>query len=180
MDVLEGWVWGVGKAEVLKREGVSIYVGDHVHDVEGARAAGALSVSVLTGGCTRQELEDAGTDVVLDSLVEFPAWLDEHLLATRLEALERDLQSRGSLMVAYSGGADSAFLLAAAVRALGTERVVAATGYSHSLPQVERDPALAFADSARGRGADPGDPRDGARGLPRPTAATAASSARPS
>ena len=45
VDVLEGWVWGIGKAEVLSREGVSIYVGDHVHDVEGALAAGALSVS---------------------------------------------------------------------------------------------------------------------------------------
>jgi uncharacterized protein len=47
--------------------------------------------------------------------------------------------------VAYSGGADSAFLLAAAVRALGPGNVVAATGYSHSLPQVERDPAREFA-----------------------------------
>jgi len=54
VDLLEGWVWGVGKAEALRREGVSIYVGDHVHDVEGARAAGALSVSVLTGGCSRR------------------------------------------------------------------------------------------------------------------------------
>jgi pyridinium-3,5-biscarboxylic acid mononucleotide sulfurtransferase len=147
VDLVEGWVWGVGKADVLRREGVSVYVGDHVHDVEGARAAGALSVSVLTGGCTREELEAAGTDVVLESLEGFPAWLDEHLLTTRLEALERDLASRGDVVVAYSGGADSAFLLAAAVRALGPDHVVAATGYSHSLPQVERDPARDFADS---------------------------------
>ena len=147
VDHLEGWVWGVGKADVLRREDVTVYVGDHVHDVEGARAAGALSVSVLTGGCTRAELEEAGTDVILDSLQEFPGWLDEHLLNTRLEALERDLKARGSVLVAYSGGADSAFLLAAAVRALGPEHVVAATGYSDSLPQVERDPARAFAAS---------------------------------
>ena len=145
VDLVEGWVWGVGKAEVLQREGVSIYVGDHVHDVEGARAAGALSVSVLTGGCTRQELEDAGTDVVLEGLEEFPAWLEEHLLRTRLEELERDLRARGSVVVAYSGGADSAFLLAAAVRALGPDHVVAATGYSDSLPASERDPARDFA-----------------------------------
>jgi uncharacterized protein len=147
VDVLEGWVWGVGKAEVLTREGCSIYVGDHVHDVEGALAAGVLSVSVPTGGCTREELLEAGTHVVLDSLEDFPTWLDEHLLAVRLSALEADLRDRGSVLVAYSGGADSAFLLAAAVRALGPERVVAATGYSHSLPQVERDPARAFAES---------------------------------
>lgn len=81
VDVLEGWVWGVGKAEVLRREGASVYVGDHVHDVEGALAAGVTSVSVLTGGCTRAELEDAGTHVVLDSLLEFPDWLDDHLAA---------------------------------------------------------------------------------------------------
>ncbi len=81
-DVLEGWVWGAGKADALRREGATAYVGDHVHDVEGARAAGVTSVSVLTGGCTRAELEEAGTDVVLDDLTAFPAWLDERL-ATR-------------------------------------------------------------------------------------------------
>jgi uncharacterized protein len=104
-------------------------------------------VSVLTGGCGREELLAAGTHVVLDSLAEFPAWLDEHLLTARLAALEADLRARGSVLVAYSGGADSALLLAAAVRALGADRVAAATGYSHSLPQAERDPARAFAES---------------------------------
>ena len=147
VDLLEGWVWGVGKADVLRREGASIYVGDHVHDVEGALAADALSVSVLTGGCTREELLAAGTHVVLDDLAAFPEWLDEHLLTTRLTALEADLRRRGSVMVAYSGGADSAFLLAAAVRTLGSVRVVAATGYSDSLPISERDPARSFAES---------------------------------
>jgi pyridinium-3,5-biscarboxylic acid mononucleotide sulfurtransferase len=146
VDRLDGWVWGVGKAEALRREGATVYVGDHVHDVEGARAAGAISVSVLTGGCSRAELEAAGTDVVLESLTEFPAWLDEHLLDVRLAALEADLRERGSVLVAYSGGADSAFLLAAAVRALGPDHVAAATGYSHSLPMSERDPAREFAE----------------------------------
>ena len=51
------------------------------------------------------------------------------------------------MLVAFSGGADSALLLAAAVRALGPEHVVAATGYSHSLPQAERDPGREFAES---------------------------------
>ena len=73
----------------------------------------------------------------------------------------------GSVLVAFSGGADSAFLLAAAVRALGADHVAAATAYSASLPQAERDPARAFAEDARGPGADAGDARDGARGLPR-------------
>jgi phosphoglycolate phosphatase-like HAD superfamily hydrolase len=77
-DHLAGEVWGVGKGGVLRREGCTVYVGDHVHDVEGARAADALSVSVLTGGCTREELLDAGTDVVLDDLTRFPAWFSSH------------------------------------------------------------------------------------------------------
>ncbi|MCW2795314.1 ATP-dependent sacrificial sulfur transferase LarE [Nocardioides sp.] len=147
VDVLEGWVWGVGKAAVLLREGASVYVGDHIHDVEGALAAGATSVSVLTGGCTREELVAAGTHVVLEDLSQFPAWLDDHVLTTRLTALEADLRGHGSVLVAYSGGADSAFLLAAAVRALGPAHVVAATGYSDSLPGAERDPAREFAES---------------------------------
>src|SRR5689334_22002910 len=90
VDHLEGKVWGIGKADVLRREGASIYVGDHFHDVEGALAAGALSVSVLTGGCTREELLAAGTHVVLDDLAQFPAWLDEHVLDLRLAALQDD------------------------------------------------------------------------------------------
>ncbi|THV24438.1 ExsB family transcriptional regulator [Glycomyces paridis] len=48
-------------------------------------------------------------------------------------------------MVAFSGGADSAFLLAAAVRALGAERVEAATAVSPSLPRSELDRAREFA-----------------------------------
>ncbi|MEJ7834465.1 MAG: HAD family hydrolase [Nocardioides sp.] len=80
LDHLEGEVWGVGKADVLRQEGASIYVGDHVHDVEGALAADALSVSVLTGGCTREELLAAGTQVVLDDLRDFPSWLAGHVV----------------------------------------------------------------------------------------------------
>ena len=76
IDHLTGLVVGTGKAEVLVREGASILVGDHIHDVEGARAAGITSVSVLTGGCTEDELVEAGTDVVLADLTVFPAWLD--------------------------------------------------------------------------------------------------------
>jgi phosphoglycolate phosphatase-like HAD superfamily hydrolase len=79
IDHLEGLVVGIGKADVLRREGADLLVGDHVHDVEGAKAAGVLSVSVLTGGSTEEELLAAGTDVVLADLTVFPAWLDAHL-----------------------------------------------------------------------------------------------------
>jgi uncharacterized protein len=51
----------------------------------------------------------------------------------------------GSVLVAFSGGADSAFLLAAAVRALGVDRVAAATAVSPSLPAAELADATAFA-----------------------------------
>ena len=71
---------------------------------------------------------------------------DDDLLRTRLASLEADLRDRGSVLVAFSGGADSAFLLAAAVRALGPSAVAAATAYSDSLPVAERSPARAFAD----------------------------------
>jgi uncharacterized protein len=145
-DELVGEVWGAGKGPVLSEHGATVYVGDHVHDVEGAHAAGAVSVSVLTGGCTEQELRDAGTDVVLRDLTELPDWLDGHLLERRLAVLDNQLRDLGSVLVAYSGGADSAFLLAAAVRALGAEKVGAATAYSDSLPQSERSPAVAFAE----------------------------------
>ena len=180
VDVLEGWVWGVGKAAVLTREGASIYVGDHVHDVEGALAAGALSVSVLTGGCTREELLEAGTHVVLDDLAEFPAWLDEHVLDTRLAALEADLRERGSVLVAYSGGADSAFLLAAAVRALGPDQ--GGRGHRRTPTRCPRSSAPAAARS-RTSGASRCSPRRPTRWSARataPTPGTAASSARPS
>ena len=83
VDVVEGRVWGTGKGEVLRRHGADVYVGDHIHDVEGAREAGVTSVSVMTGGCTREELEAAGTDVVLADLDQFPAWLDGFVLGRR-------------------------------------------------------------------------------------------------
>jgi uncharacterized protein len=63
-----------------------------------------------------------------------------------VDALLERLASLPSLMVAFSGGADSAFLLAAAVRALGPERVEAATAVSPSLPRSELDRARAFAE----------------------------------
>lgn len=145
VDVVEGEVWGRGKGAALQRHGAHLYVGDHVHDVAGARAAGATSVSVATGGSTPEQLEQAGTDVVLPDLTSFPEWFDAWLLRTRLADLERRLQSHGRVLVAFSGGADSAFLLAAAVRALGPERVGAATAFSGALPESERAPAAELA-----------------------------------
>src|SRR5687768_14514553 len=71
VDHVVGSVWGPGKGPVLVEHGASVYVGDHVHDVEGALAAGIHSVSVLTGGCVEDELVAAGTHTVLPDLTAF-------------------------------------------------------------------------------------------------------------
>jgi len=68
-------------------------------------------------------------------------------LTDRLTELDLQLLSLGSVLVAFSGGADSAFLLAAAVRALGPGRVAAATAISPSLAAGELGPARRFAES---------------------------------
>ncbi len=68
-------------------------------------------------------------------------------LDDRLAALDADLARLPGVVVAFSGGVDSGMLLAAAVRALGADRVVAATAVSPSLPASERAGAAAFAAS---------------------------------
>ncbi|MFF5440873.1 HAD family hydrolase [Streptomyces achromogenes] len=75
-DVVVGDLWAEQKAEALREYGASVYVGDHVGDVRGARAAGAFSVAVATGPCPAEELAAAGADVVLAGLSAFPEWLD--------------------------------------------------------------------------------------------------------
>ncbi|GAB1336293.1 HAD family hydrolase [Streptomyces sp. E-15] len=74
-DVVVGDLWAEQKAEALRAHGAGVYVGDHVGDVRGARAAGAFSVAVATGPCPADELRTAGADVVLTDLSAFPAWL---------------------------------------------------------------------------------------------------------
>jgi uncharacterized protein len=144
VDLMVGDLWGLGKADALTRHGAAVYVGDHVHDMTGARAAHVTAVGVATGPCTAAELLAAGADVVLADLTEFPAWLDQHLLTTRLQALDAGLRALGSVLVAFSGGADSALLLAAAVRTLGADKVAAVTAVSSSLPAAELAAARQF------------------------------------
>lgn len=145
-DVVVGDRFAAGKAEVLRELGAQVYVGDHTGDVVAARGAEAAAVAVATGPTSAADLAAAGADVVLAGLGEFPAWLDEHVLTARLAALEEDLGGiEGPVVVAFSGGTDSAFALAAAVRSLGPERVVAATAVSPSLATGELDRAAAFA-----------------------------------
>lgn len=75
------------------------------------------------------------------------------MLATlddKRSALREILTAAGGIMVAFSGGADSSYLLAAAVEALGP-RAVAATGVSPSLARAELDDARAFASELGAR-----------------------------
>ena len=64
--------------------------------------------------------------------------------AGKLQALEARLASLGKLMVAYSGGVDSAFLAATAHRVLGN-RMLAVLADSASLARRDMEQACAFA-----------------------------------
>ena len=68
-------------------------------------------------------------------------------LDDRLDALAAEFAALPGVLVAFSGGVDSGVVLAAAVRTLGADRVVAATAVSPSLPASERAPAEAFVAS---------------------------------
>jgi phosphoglycolate phosphatase len=74
VDVLVGELWSTEKAAALTEYGAVAYVGDHLGDIRGALAAGAVPVGVTTGPCTRPELLAEGAEVVFDSLAEFPEW----------------------------------------------------------------------------------------------------------
>ena len=67
---------------------------------------------------------------------------------TRLAALEIRLGQLDNLMVAYSGGVDSAFLAATAHRVLGA-RMLAVLADSPSLARRDMEQACAFAESIR-------------------------------
>jgi len=64
--------------------------------------------------------------------------------ALKLQALEDRLKRLGSLMVAYSGGVDSAFLAATAYRVLG-DKMLAVLADSASLARRDLEQAKAFA-----------------------------------
>jgi Predicted phosphatases len=75
VDHVVGWRHGPQKGETLLEHGAHVYVGDTLPDLDAARIAGACAVGVATGPVTAAELRAAGADIVMDSLLEFPAWL---------------------------------------------------------------------------------------------------------
>jgi uncharacterized protein len=146
VDEAVGGLYAAAKGDALRAHGAVAHVGDHPADIVGAHAANAVAIGVTTGFHVAAQLRSAGADVILPGLRDFPNWLDDYVLDTRLQALESRLRNLGSVLVAFSGGADSAFLLAAAVRALGAEHVLAATAVSPSLPRRELLAARRSAD----------------------------------
>ncbi|MEV7187158.1 HAD family hydrolase [Kitasatospora sp. NPDC093102] len=79
VDTVIGDLWAETKGEALREHGASVYVGDHLGDIRGARHADAVAVCVPTGPYSAQELREAGADVVLADLTGFPDWLAGHL-----------------------------------------------------------------------------------------------------
>jgi phosphoglycolate phosphatase len=74
-DAVIGYVHGDEKRDALIEHGVGVYVGDTIADVRAAIGASALAVAVATGPDDSRSLVAAEADLVLDSLVDFPAWL---------------------------------------------------------------------------------------------------------
>jgi pyridinium-3,5-biscarboxylic acid mononucleotide sulfurtransferase len=66
-------------------------------------------------------------------------------LDTKRERLYSLLQEMEGVVVAYSGGVDSSYLLAASLTALGPERVLAVTADSPTYPAAERNEAAQLA-----------------------------------
>jgi uncharacterized protein len=65
--------------------------------------------------------------------------------SSKLRKLDEIFQGLGKVVVAFSGGVDSTFLAAAAVRALGKENVLAVTAVSATLTDDEKAEAVTLA-----------------------------------
>ena len=71
-------------------------------------------------------------------------------MESKLAALHDQLRALESVVVAFSGGLDSAFVLALAHRTLG-ERAIGLTAWSPSVPQRERHDAARIAQQLGAR-----------------------------
>ena len=88
-------------------------------------------------------------------------------LARKAAALDARLAGLGSVIVAYSGGVDSALVAVAATRILGS-RALCITAGSPSYPERHRDLAIGVARVGRGRRLHLVPLREQSRARPRP------------
>ncbi len=73
-DEVFTYVHGPEKSAVLVSVGAAVYVGDSPPDMAAARQAGVAAVGVTTGSFPATELRQAGAEVTLASLADFPSW----------------------------------------------------------------------------------------------------------
>jgi uncharacterized protein len=83
------------------------------------------------------------------SIVESPAWreLPARALEEKFELLKKSLSDLGSVVIGFSGGVDSTFLLKIARDTLGKEKVRAVIGISETYPERELLEAMHLADA---------------------------------
>ena len=180
------WTAGCGARQRPRRcveHGATVYVGDHVGDIEGAPAPRALSASRVPTGPMHRATSCARPAPTSSSTT----WRRSRPGSTSTCSTggwppsTRGCAELGRVAVAFSGGADSAFLLAAAARALGRrERRRRDGGLRQPAGRRARARRAAFAAGLGVAARDARDPRDGARRATAPTPATGATSARPS
>jgi len=114
------------------------------HQPSGVDRGSHSQIGAETGSASDLRIQARGYNRTVSTL---PATTpDSSATATKLNALEERLRSLGSLMVAYSGGVDSAFLAAVAHRVLGN-RMLAVLADSPSLARRDMEQARAFAET---------------------------------
>lgn len=114
------------------------------HQPSGFDRGSHSQIGAETGSASDLRIQARGYNRTVSTL---PATTpDSSATATKLNALEERLRSLGSLMVAYSGGVDSAFLAAVAHRVLGN-RMLAVLADSPSLARRDMEQARAFAET---------------------------------